>query len=243
MRRRCAITLLLLIFKPALLAADPPVRVLFIGNSYTAGIRPALQQFVKASPHREAHLEFITPGGKDLLFHSDQAKTIARIRDGQWDIVVLQDQSQTPAVLPDRFFKGAAKLHKIIAESGARTAYYETWGRRDGDRMNKEQLPTYERMQDVLSAAYRKASKRDKGLLVPVGTAWRRVRKLHPQLGRELYRKDGSHPSASGAYLATICFYARLFDADPDKVNFTGEITADVATKLRAAAMDVLNQQ
>jgi len=191
-------------------------RILFIGNSYTGGIRSTPMSFVRDSPHRKAHLAFITPGGKDLLFHADQTETIKRIRNGQWDIVVLQYQSQTPAVLPDRFFDGSKRLHEIIAASGARTAYYQTWGRRDGDKQNKELLPTYEKMQDALSASYRKAAERDKAILVPVGQAWRRVRAEHPSLGKELYRKDGSHPSVNGAYLASICFYVRLFDADPE---------------------------
>ena len=136
MRTRTTIFLLLLLLAASLVAAEPPKRILFIGNSYTAGIQSTLKSFVKASPHQGTHLEFITPGGKNLLFHADQKKTIERIRDGKWDIVVLQDQSQTPAVMPARFLEGARKLHEIIAKSGARTAYYQTWGRRDGDKRN-----------------------------------------------------------------------------------------------------------
>ena len=242
MRPRCAITLLLLVVVVSHVHAEPPKRILFIGNSYTGGIRSTMTSLVKESPHQGAHLEFITPGGKNLLFHAANVKTIERIRDGDWDIVVLQDQSQTPALMPDRFLKGAKKLHEIIAASGAQTAYYETWGRRDGDKKNKEQMPTYEKMQDALTASYEQATKRDNAILVPVGKAWRRVRERHPKHGRELYRKDGSHPSATGAYVASICFYARLFDADPKKVDYRGKLDADVADQLKAAARHALQQ-
>ena len=92
---RIALALMLMII-PSLVAAESPKRILFIGNSYTGQIRFELQSFVKASPHQSADLEFIHPGGKTLMFHADQAKTIKRIRDGNWDIVVLQGQSQTP---------------------------------------------------------------------------------------------------------------------------------------------------
>lgn len=242
MRILSLIVLLFLFLDPSNVAADPPKRILFIGNSYTGGIRATLTAFVKASPYRETHLQFVAPGGKNLLFHSEQQSTIEKIRNGKWDIVVLQDQSQTPAVLPDRFFKGSAKLHEIIAKSGARTAYYETWGRRDGDKTNSKLISTYEKMQDALTASYVKAANRDKAVLVPVGQAWRRVREKYPALGKELYRKDGSHPSAKGAYLATICFYICLFDADPQQVNYTGELSNDVASKLRATATKALKK-
>lgn len=160
----------------------------------------------------------------------------------QFDGCDADRQSQTPAVRPDRFFGASKRLHEIIAEAGAKTAYYETWGRRDGDKQNKELLPTYEKMQDALSPSYQKAAERDKAILVPVGQAWRRVRKEQPQLGRELYRQDGSHPSASGAYLATICFYVRLFDADPNDVKYVGNLKPEIASKLRATAVEVLKQ-
>ena len=240
MRIRIAASLLVLLIVPSIAAAESPQRILFIGNSYTAGIRSTLVAFVKKSPHRKVDLEFITPGGRDLHFHASQTETIKRIREGKWDIVVLQDQSQTPAALRDRFLNASKRLHEIIAKSGATTVYYETWGRRDGDKQNKEQFPTYEKMQDALSSAYQNAAERDEAILVPVGQAWRRVRKEQPQLGRELYRGDGSHPSASGAYVATICFYSRLLDADPEKVKYVGNLKPAIADKLRAAAVEVL---
>lgn len=219
---------------------EPPKRILFIGNSYTAGIASTLKAFVKASPHRQVHLEFITPGGKNLVFHADQAKTIQRIRKGHWDIVVLQDQSQTPALMPERFATGSKRIHDVISKSGARTAYYQTWGRRDGDARNKELLPTFEKMQDALSKAYASAARRDEAILVPVGEAWRTLRQQDPELGLQLYRNDGSHPSPSGAYLATVCFYVGLFEGDLAEVKYTAGLRRDVIAKLQSAAVQAI---
>ncbi|NNM28048.1 MAG: hypothetical protein HKO57_00880, partial [Akkermansiaceae bacterium] len=101
-----------LILLPALLCArEPPRRILFIGNSYTGQIRNMLTRVVAASPHRATHLEFVTPGGKTLEFHAHDPPTLARIRNGNWDLVVLQDQSQTPALFPEKFLAAAAVLH------------------------------------------------------------------------------------------------------------------------------------
>ena len=76
-------------------------RILFIGNSYTGQVRKAVTALVAASPHgKTTEMEFITPGGKTLEFHLKNEATTSRIAEGDWDFVVLQDQSQTYAVPP-----------------------------------------------------------------------------------------------------------------------------------------------
>jgi hypothetical protein len=159
-----------------------------------------------------------------------------KIAEGGWDIVVLQDQSQTPAVLPDKFLSASKELHAIIKKAGAKTAYYQTWGRRDGDKANAHRFPTYAKMQDALSEAYQKAAKRDDAVLVPVGETWRAVREKKPELGEALYKNDGSHPSAKGAYLAACCFYVALAGSDPRAVEFDGGLDAAEAKFLRELA-------
>jgi hypothetical protein len=49
-----------------------------------------------------------------------------KIGEGAWDIVVLQEQSQTPAVFPDRFHRAAREIDRLIDEAGARTVFYAT---------------------------------------------------------------------------------------------------------------------
>ncbi len=230
------ISLLLLVGSALALPAETPKRILFVGNSYTGQIRASLTKLVAASPHRSANLEFITPGGRTLAQHAQNPKTVARIREGDWDYVVLQDQSQTPAIFPDKFKKAAAELDDIISKSSARTVFYQTWGRRDGDKRNAHAFPTYEKMQAALTKSYSNAARRHKAKLAPVGEAWRLVREKLPDLGKELYKGDGSHPSAKGAFLAACCIYATVFDADPAKVSFDGGLSKTDASHLRKAA-------
>ena len=220
-------------------AADP-LRVLFLGNSYTSQIKATVQGIVSESPQKAAVLEFICPGGKTLEYHSTQQSTLDRIRDGKWDVVVLQDQSQTPAVFPKQFLAASKRLHAVIQASGADTAYYQTWGRRDGDKKNAKRFSTYVGMQKALSKAYHDAARRDAAILVPVGEAWQATRKLDPDLGRDLYRKDGSHPSANGAYLAGLCFYCRVLKGDLKDVKYSGEVDAKAEATLRQAVGQVI---
>lgn len=216
-------------------AAAEPKKILFIGNSYTGGIKGAVTKLIKASPHAETELTFINPGGKTLEFHLKNEATLDKIKNSRFDFVVLQDQSQFPAVFPKRFDKAAVALDKIIDRSGAQTVFYQTWGRRDGDKMNKELFPTYEAMQRALSKNYAATARKCRAKLAPVGETWAAVRKADPKLGRELYRGDGSHPSAKGAYLAASVFYRTFFGEDPAKSTFTGDLPENDLKTIRQA--------
>ncbi len=194
-------------------AADS-IRVLFVGNSYTGQIRGTLLKMVEDSSNRDSVFEFITPGGCTLERHLGTEETVARINEGNWDYVVLQDQSQTPA-LPgtpgDSFQQSVDEFSKIIRHSGAEPILYMTWGRRDGDKQNSNLFPDFTVMQDKLTAAYEKAAKRNRVKVAPVGEVWEAVRDRNRELGSELYKDDGSHPSVKGACLASCVFMRTLF--------------------------------
>ena len=217
-------------------ASEDPLRILFIGNSYTGQVKKAVTGLVKASPHAEkVEMEFITPGGKNLAFHLANEATVKRIEEGNWDIVVLQDQSQTPAVFPDRFKGAASDLDKVIDAAGAKTFFYQTWGRRDGDRQNAQRFPTYESMQKELSRNYASAARRCQAVLVPVGDVWSELRESDEALGRALYKGDGSHPSAKGAYLVASVFYQVIFRESAKDVPFQEGVSPEEAAAVHSA--------
>lgn len=215
---------------------DEPRKILFIGNSYTGGIRKAVIQLLKASPHAETRLTFINPGGKTLAFHFQNKATIEKIQTGNFDFVVLQDQSQTPAIFPDKFEEAAVALDKIIDQSGAQTVFYQTWGRRDGDKQNPKRFPDYSSMQKALSSNYASAARTCKATLAPVGDTWNAVRQKDPKLGLALYQRDGSHPSSKGGYLAACVFYATFFKEDPRKLTYNGGLPESEAKLIRDLA-------
>jgi hypothetical protein len=191
---------------------------------------------IKASPFgASTEIEFITPGGKTLEFHLGNESTTRRIAEGDWDFVVLQDQSQTPAVFPKRFEAAAIELDKLIDAAGARTVFYQTWGRRDGDKKNAERFPTYQSMQKALSKSYASAARRCDAILAPVGDTWALVRKEDADLGTALYKGDGSHPSEKGAYLAACVFYAALLKQSPETVEFRAGVSDQEATLIHQA--------
>ena len=237
--RRAIVTISILFgfFSPVTAAAKDEVRILFIGNSYTGGIRKAFSKFMAASPEGPSvKIEYIAPGGKNLAFHLQNQSTTRKIADGKWDFVILQDQSQTPAVFPDTFKDAAVALDKLIDSSGAQTVFYQTWGRRDGDKTNIKRFPDYKSMQKELSKNYTSVAKRCDATLAPVGDTWAQVRKIDPDLGKALYTGDGSHPSERGAYLASCVFYASLFSKNPATIKYESNIPQqEMATIQRAA--------
>jgi hypothetical protein len=214
------------------------LKVLFIGNSYTGGIRDTLNDLVEASPYSQSTFEYAVKGGWTLKQHLNDSKTIARIKSTKWDYVVLQEQSQTPT-LPgkyDDFCDAVVALSTMIRRQGAKPVLYMTWGRRDKDGQNPQINPDYETMQMRLSMAYTNAAKKADAIIAPVGEAWRIVRRERPQLGIQLYRDDGSHPSKKGAYLAACLFYATLFDVDPTELDFNSSLSEEEASYFKNKA-------
>jgi hypothetical protein len=191
------------------------VKVLFVGNSYTDQIQTTFKKTLANTAHENSEFMFVWGGGATLQRLIDNGRALKWIRKQKWDYVVLQEQSKRP-VIPGRnkeaFHASVDTLVGEIRGIGAEPLLYMTWGHRDGDARHGELLPDYETMQEALVVEYKKAGARNSLRVVPVGEAWRLVRRADAELGHRLYKEDGSHPSASGAFLVTCVFLRVLFD-------------------------------
>ena len=221
--------------------------ILFIGNSYTGGIKGAVSELFKQQ-NSGAKIEYINPGGKNLMFHVKNPKTIEKIKTGDWDKIVLQDQSQTPA-LPgyNKIFHDATaeftKLFKSLKKQ-PKVYYYMTWGRRDGDKKNEKHFPDFETMQDLLTENYKKAAQANGATIVPVGLAFKDIHAKDKDVFTSLYAKDGSHPSKAGAYLAACIFYGTILDQAPViSIKWNGGLEDHEAVQLRLTAKKIIDQQ
>lgn len=229
---------------PAVADEDPapPVRALFVGNSYVAGVRPQLEARL-AELDLPAEFVYIAPGGFTLTRHLESAVLHEKLSEERWDFVVLQDQSQTPALPGEHtgsFQTAVDELVALIRAGGAEPVLFETWGRRDGDKLNPELFPDYAAMQERLTAAYDLAAERHGLLVAPVGQVWFRVRDRNEALGRSLYARDGSHPGLPGAYLASCVIVTTLFDVDPAQFDGPSEMNPADARLIRETTAEVL---
>ena len=220
------------------LFAQSKKTVLFIGNSYTAGNNlPQMVYDVSISAGDTVVFDSNTPGGMTFQGHTTNATTISKIQAGNWDFVVLQEQSQRPS-FPDaqvqvEVFPYASMLDSMINHHNpcAETMFYMTWGRKNGDASNCASWPpvcTYQGMDSLLYLRYMMMGQMNDAVVSPVGAVWRHIRTHHPSL--ELYQSDESHPSLAGTYAAAESFYTCVFRKDPTNVTFNS--TLDVADAL-----------
>jgi hypothetical protein len=190
------------------------------------------------------------PGGCTFMQHcANQSMTM--IRNGGWDFVVLQEQSQYPSFpqwqVEAEVFPYAARLVDSVyaANPCAEPMFYMTWGRRDGDAGNAGEFPvlgTYEGMDSMLYERYMQMAVDNDASVCPVGRVWRYLRTNHPSI--ELYQSDGSHPSVAGTYAAACSFAVMFFGLDPRTVHYCPTaISQQVADTIRQAVYTVVYSQ
>lgn len=223
-------------------------RVLFIGNSYT-GVNnlPQMVYDVSLSVSDTIIFDSNTPGGYTFEAHSTNATTLAKIAVGNWDYVVLQEQSQRPsfpiAQVETSVFPYAEILDSIINTQNvcAETVFYMTWGRKNGDASNCASWPpvcTYNGMDSLLRLRYEMMANSNDAILSPVGAVWKYIRQTYPTI--ELYSADESHPSISGTYAAACTFYSTIFRKDPTFITYNPGISPSDAANIRLAAKEIV---
>ncbi len=216
------------------------MRILFIGNSYTyVNDLPRMFAELAQSGKHTVETRTLAPGGWALADHVKDKNTRPVLQSAKWDYVVLQEQSEIPALEQSRqtgMYPAARTLIRMIEENGARPLLYMTWAHRDGD-------PAYgygdfDSMQNQIVIGYL-AIAREQGIpAVPVGYAWWRTRKQYPDIS--LWQADGSHPDKNGTYLAACVFYAAIFGESPEGLAYTAQIPADTARELQIVAAGVV---
>lgn len=117
------------------------VSSLFIGNSYTyMNDMPSTVLKIARSLGDDLDYAMAAPGGHTLEQHAGDSATAARIKSKRWDAIVLQEQSQLPAVTPEQLkerliISQVRRLDSMAHNSNpsCRTVLFETWGRKNGD--------------------------------------------------------------------------------------------------------------
>lgn len=220
--------------------AVPPeagcVRVLFIGNSYTAvNDLPSVFATVAKAHGRRVYVEMIASGGARLADHVASVAAMARIRDGRWTHVILQEQSLLPAVQQARqeqMFPAARTLAAAVDQAGARTVFLATWGRRDG--WIEGGIRDYSTMQSQVTDGYRTIAGELHAIVAPVGDAWSAVAAANPDI--PLWQADGSHPTVQGTFLAANVLFVTLFHEAPRGLGSRGRVPEVHVYRLQQAA-------
>jgi hypothetical protein len=248
MNRPFALLGFLLATLASALAADPE-RVLFIGNSYTSvnKLPDVFAEVVKSAGRKVPVIKSQTPGGQTLKQHlTVQPKSLAAIDEGKWDVVVLQGQSQepalaevSPAIRADFVDSAAALCQRVRAKSPqVRIVFYETWARHpdfwngQGKDYNANVGKDPAEMQARLRLWYEKVAKANDALVAPVGDAWERNYLSKQPL--HLHVADHSHPDFKGTYLAALVMYKTIYQPKDVAVAYHGKLSDAEAKALQA---------
>jgi hypothetical protein len=200
------------------------LRVLFIGNSYTAvHCVPEIVRIMAESKGHELEYEQHTPGGRTFQQHWEDGQAVTKIQAGEFDVVVLQNQSFEPAGDPANMMKFGKLLAAEVDKIEARKLFYLTpayrapveWMKKDNEQARRG-LELFPEMLDRIVASYTQLAKETDGEIAPVGVAWKLAYDSMPDLA--LHRSDNSHASEVGAYLTALVFYACLFDEAPSNM-------------------------
>ena len=200
------------------------LNVLFIGNSFTArNDLPGLSAKIAAAAGKHLDHRLISAGGASLRRHWNAGEAARAIAGGEFDYVVLQEQSTLPIKNRTRMHENVRLFDAAIKKAGARTALDMTWAR--------AQAPE---TQTAITEAYESIGRELGATIIPAGVAWAAFLREHDD--PVLHDADGSHPTPAGSYLAACVAYRALFRAAlPRDVEIDG-LTKDEMKALQRVA-------
>ncbi len=236
---------------------DSSLDILMLGNSYTAGNSLAVRlDSILTDSGEDAQVTSLTSGGLKLSEHAERADTPGHswntTLQQRYDYVILQDQSQVPALSIDTEYwqdslAGLIYLNQRIESRGGETILFMTWAWMDGSWMH----PDYTSMQQGIARGYEMYNENittsDRPTYIaPIGLAFMHIHDAVEESGQNatdgwtsfsaLYNSDGSHPSIDGTYLAACVIHATITGESPVGRQAPSQISPQRALVLQEAA-------
>lgn len=184
-------------------AGDKPLKVLFIGNSFTYYNNcPEMFKGLAAMHGKNVAVTAATNGGKDLVFQATAANVSQAIKADVYDVVVIQDKVGSD-FRKERFLEGCAA---IVAAARAHSPsagllFYEPWPTR-------AQLAA---KTAYFTASYLEAARQHHARLAPAAEGFYA---LFVNDGLDYYCRDDRHPQPLATFnSAATIFYALFPDA------------------------------
>jgi hypothetical protein len=221
-------------------SGSPPVRVLFIGNSYTyVNDLPGIFADLSAAGGHSASVDMLAYGGWTLAQHAQDGGTNAKLAQEAWTWVVLQEQSLIPA-LPSQREAMMYPAVRTLADA-ARTRHIEpvlllTWAYRDG--YDAAGIDAYATMQAQIITGYLSIADELHLRIAPAGAVWQAALATDPSL--ELWESDGSHPSLAGSYLVACVLYATLYLESPEGLPGPSSLSASTVRHVQQVANTIV---
>jgi hypothetical protein len=245
----------------------PAMRLLFLGDSllgistaYSNNIPAILMTLAQNLGDAVTNTTIANASWYLYQFAADPTST-NDINSGNFDLVILQDQSAEPSLPTPRnnsMFPACRTLNSMITNHAGRTMFYETWGYLNGDttaHCDSYDIPaqyldcnggfgSFLSMNIAVREGYAMIGGQLGAAITPVGLAWATVREAQP--GLNLYILDDSlgdrHPNSYGAYLAACVFYSAIFGRSPEGSTYYSTNAISSAIYLQQVAAQTVLQ-
>lgn len=237
--KKSILILLLFCLSIGTLVAQNTLSVLFIGNSYTSyNNLPQLVQSLSTSAGKTLNIDSSMPGGYLMSSHLNDATTFAKISQGNWDYVVLQEQSQIPTIdfyRDNDMYPAMTDLKALIEQYNpcAKIITYMTWGRRYGGQQCDPSgtycspvFANFNQMQNSLTSAYLEISEQLNVQCTPVGVVWQNILNNSTHV---LHSGDNSHPNMDGSYVAACTIFSSIWKQGASGLSYTAGLSSTLA--------------
>lgn len=224
-----------------------PVKVLFIGNSFTyysdlpgkfKALATAAGQNVTVDSYATAGANVVS--NSQQTGHVDNPLVYSKIHSQAWDYVVIQDNGAYFAGAVHSIPYGALPANIRLRDS-VRTIHpcssviwFASWGPVGGAGYVANDNTAYTNNRTDTNYQYMNnmyPSKKE--IIAPFGKAWNAATLAKPTIQNSLYYGDQVHPAAAGQLLNASVLYTTIFKQDPSNINYTGGVNATDAAFLR----------
>ena len=191
-----------------------PLKILFIGNSYThMNSMPKLFDKIATSNGENVLVGMSAKSSHTFAMHSQRSEMYAEINSRQWDYVVLQGFSRELSYSKQHIDSVSLPYIQQIVDSINRNnscteiMLYMTWGYENGYKY-RDDINTFPKMAKAVQNGYNYVADTLGLTIAPIGNVWREVRSNEEI---QLYDKDQMHPSVMGSHLIATTFYTSIF--------------------------------
>lgn len=221
-----------------------PLKVLFIGNSYThMHDMPKMFGKIAKKAGLNVLVEQSAQSSATFQIHSERKDMFKAINKRQWDYVILQgfsrELSHSPEHIDTATIPYLSKITDAIYQNNACTnvLFYMTWGYESGYE-HRPEVDSYEKMADSIRRGYKYIGEKYDVPIVPVGMVWKEVKSTTEI---DLYSDDRAHPSSKGSYLIANTFFESIFGIPAtDHLSIVRERDAE---KIRESVSTVLETE
>ncbi|HTN45591.1 MAG TPA: T9SS type A sorting domain-containing protein [Flavipsychrobacter sp.] len=243
---RIVLLFLSILLSSNLYAADT-TRVLFIGNSFTAGENiPGLVKSFATVAGMPMEILAHTPGGisvgdvsQGTQAHMNNPLVFDLIRNNQLDFVVLQDNqgrfvlnSSFPNPTVSQVVAGHMKIRDSMRyyHGCARMLFFAGWALKNG----WPDIGNGQKCIENIYENYLTLNTTANEIISPIGMAW--LRSINQLANVDLWSADEAHQSAAGAYLTAATIFSSIYRLNTEKVSFSAQLDTAEARILRRIA-------